>query len=190
VSGREFHVETDAGVLSLEVLRDDGDRTAKVRMDLGAPRLDRAAIPMTGEVGHVVEEAFEAAGEKLKLTAVSMGNPHAVVYVKNAERYPVRKVGAAIENHERFPNRVNVEFVEVKSPGEVIQRTWERGAGETLACGTGAAAVAVAGILTGNTGSPLIVHLLGGDLLLEWDGEGPVFQTGPATVVFTGDWPD
>jgi diaminopimelate epimerase len=143
---------------------------------------------MKGPPGTVVDEVFEVAGESLRVTAVSMGNPHAVTFVDAVREFPVGRIGPAMEHDSRFPNRVNAEFAEVVSRAEVIQRTWERGTGETMACGTGAAAVAVAGILTGRCGSPLRIHLSGGDLDLAWDGEGPVYQTGPATTVFTGDW--
>jgi diaminopimelate epimerase len=184
----EMVVETGAGPLEMAVLETDGLR-ARVRIELGRPRLERSEIPMLGDPGRVIEEPVEAAGEPLRIPAVSMGNPHAVSYVDDVAGFPVERVGAALETHPAFPNRVNAEFVEVRSETEVVQRTWERGTGETKACGTGAAAVAVAGVLTGRTTSPLTVHLLGGDLLVEWDGDGPVRQTGPAVEVFTGDWP-
>ena len=144
---------------------------------------------MLGAPGRVIDEELDLDGEALRVTAVSMGNPHAVTYVESTRDFPVERVGPLVENHSSFPNRVNAEFVEILSETEVNQRTWERGTGETLACGTGAAAVTVAGIVTGRTTSPLTIHLLGGDLLLEWDGEGPVYQTGPAVEVFTGEWP-
>jgi diaminopimelate epimerase len=145
---------------------------------------------MLGPPGRVIDEELRVGGEILRITAVSMGNPHAVTFVDSVDDFPVEQIGPLVENHPSFPNRVNAEFVEVISKDEVRQRTWERGTGETLACGTGAAAVTVAGILTGRATSPLTIHLLGGDLLLEWDGEeGSVYQTGPAVEVFTGDWP-
>jgi len=117
-----------------------------------------------------------------------MGNPHCVIFVDDVAAFPVATYGPAIEHHELFPRRTNVEFVEVVSPQEVRQRTWERGAGETLACGTGASAVTVAGFLTGRTGGRLLNHLAGGDLELAWDGTGEVFMTGPAAEVFTGEY--
>lgn len=184
-------VETGAGLLSVEVVEETGPGAALVRMQMGAPRLERGEIPMLGAPGRVVDEPFEVAGATFRVTAVSMGNPHAVIPVENVREFPVERFGPMIEHDSRFPRRVNVEFVETLSKGEVIQRTWERGAGETMACGTGAAAVAVAGVLSGRNTSPMRIHLNGGDLFLEWDGAGgPVIQTGPARIVYTGDWPD
>ena len=120
-----------------------------------------------------------------------MGNPHCVIFVDKATDDLVLKIGSRIENDERFPQRVNVEFVEIISPTEVRQRTWERGSGETLACGTGASAVCVAGVLSGKTERKIINHLLGGTLLIEWDeSTNHVFKTGPATEVFNGIWDD
>jgi len=188
VRERVMTVETGAGILGVEVLSVADDRHATVRIRMGAPRLERGEVPMIGDPGRVVMEPIELDGEPFAVTAVSMGNPHAVVYVPDARDFPVERFGPALEGHPSFPNRVNAEFVTVLSRNEVVQRTWERGTGETMACGTGAAAVTVAGILTGATDSPLTVHLRGGDLLVEWDGEGPVHQTGPATEVFTGEW--
>ncbi|MHC4861544.1 MAG: diaminopimelate epimerase [Planctomycetota bacterium] len=190
VASPEMTVMTGAGPLGVHVLEADDAGRARVRIELGRPRLDRSEIPMLGSAGRVVREPIEAAGESLRITAVSMGNPHAVTYVDDVAAFPVERIGPALSTHPSFPNRTNVEFVEVRSETEVAQRTWERGTGETRACGTGAAAVTVAGILTGRTGSPVTVHLLGGDLTVEWDGEGPVHQTGPATEVFAGEWPD
>jgi diaminopimelate epimerase len=180
-------VETGAGILELE-LRLDGTEVRSVRVSMGRPRLERSEIPMLGPPGRVVGETLEAAGRSLTITALSMGNPHCIVYVDDVQSFPVAEVGPALENHPAFPRRTNVEFVQVLSPGEVRQRTWERGAGETLACGTGASAVCAAGLLTGRTGERLLNHLAGGDLLLEWDGKGPVFMEGPAREVFRGVW--
>jgi diaminopimelate epimerase len=120
-----------------------------------------------------------------------MGNPHAVAYVDDVASFPVERLGPLVEHHPAFPRRVNAHFVQVLSPSEVRMRTWERGSGITLACGTGACAVAVAGVLTGRTGRRLLAHLPGGPLELEWAADGaPVFMTGPAVEVFTGEWPD
>jgi diaminopimelate epimerase len=188
VSDRSMTVETGAGVLPVELTGVEGQHRATVRIELGEPRLDRHEIPMDGEPGIVANEPIEVDGETLRITAVSMGNPHAVVYVPDTGSYPVERFGPALENHPSFPNRVNVEFVSITSRREVVQRTWERGSGETMACGTGAAAVTVAGIVNNVTDSPLKVHLTGGDLLVEWDGRGPVYQTGAATEVFQGEW--
>jgi diaminopimelate epimerase len=179
-------IETGASVLTLEY-RLDGDRVAAVRVDMGAPRLERADIPMLGPPGRVVDEPFVVDGREYRVTAVSMGNPHCVIFVDDLERAPVATLGPRIETDPRFPRRTNVEFVQVLAPGHVRQRTWERGAGETLACGTGASAVCVAGVLTGRTQPVLRNELRGGELRLEWGGPGtPVFMEGPAREVFRG----
>lgn len=187
VSSRTLQVETGAGVLSLELFTNTVGKVDRVRVNMGSPRLQRADIPVTGPPQEqVVEQELTVLDRTFRITCVSMGNPHCVIYVDDVAGFPVELYGPAIERHALFPRRINVEFVELISPGEVRQRTWERGAGETLACGTGAAAVTVAGLLTGRTRSPLLNHLAGGDLAMEWDGAGDVFMTGPAVEVFTG----
>jgi diaminopimelate epimerase len=167
----------------------DRDLIDRVRVNMGPPRLTRGDLPMVG-VAHeqVINMDLEVIDQTFQITCVSMGNPHCVIYVEDIDNFPVRKYGYAIENHELFPNRINVEFVEIISPNEVRQRTWERGSGETLACGTGASAVTVAGVLTGRTEGKLLNHLLGGDLEMAWDGKNEVFMTGPATEVFCGEY--
>jgi len=184
--------ETGAGVLTLD-LAVRGDRVEAVTVDMGAPRLDRADVPMKGPPGRVVDEEIEAGDRTLRVTCLSMGNPHCVTYVDDVAKFPVERYGPLLENHPSFPRRTNVEFVQVVSRGEVIQRTWERGAGETWACGTGASAVGVAGVLTGRTDRSITVHLRGGDLRIEWPESGPsaghVKKTGPAVAVFDGEWP-
>jgi len=185
---RRLAIETGAGVLQVELFTDAADKVDRVRVGMGNPRLLREEIPMGGPTGEeAVDIPLEVGGQTLRATCLSMGNPHCVVYVGNVERYPVAEVGPLIENHALFPKRINVEFVQVLSPSEVRQRTWERGAGETLACGTGASAVTVAGVLTGRTGRKIVNHLRGGDLELEWLETGPVLMTGPAVEVFRGE---
>src|SRR5262245_35422451 len=182
--------ETGAGVLGLD-LAVRGGSVEEVTVDMGRPRLERGEIPMLGGEGRVVDEPLEAAGRTFPITAVSMGNPHAVTYVDDVAHFDVARYGPAIENHPSFPRRTNVEFVEVRSRGEVVQRTWERGAGETWACGTGACAVAVAGVLSGRTDRSVLVHLRGGDLRIECASDedgGHVRKTGPAVTVFDGEW--
>jgi diaminopimelate epimerase len=184
---REMTVETGCGVLALQLFINGHGRVERVRVAMGEPGLTRASLPMTGPAAeHAMAVPLEVAGYQLALNCVSMGNPHAVVYVDDVEQFPVTRVGPLIERHDWFPQRTNVEFVQVLNPQEVIQRTWERGAGETLACGTGAAAVTVAGILTGRTGRSIINHLRGGDLQMEWPEGGQVLMTGPAVEVFSG----
>ena len=182
-------VETGRGVLTLD-LEVEADVVARVRVDMGAPILEAAEIPTTLPGAPPVDVPLSIEGYDLKITAVSMGNPHAVAFVEDVANFPVERVGAALERHPSFPRRVNVHFVQVISGDEVRMRTWERGSGITLACGTGACAVAVAGTMTGRTHQRVIAHLPGGDLVLDWDGPGaPIFMTGPATEVFSGEWP-
>ena len=188
VNKREITAETGAGILSLQLFPDTDNRIDKVRVNMGNPRLTRAEIPMLGEGGEqVVSLPLNILHTTFQITCVSMGNPHCVIYVDDVETFQVDKYGPLIENHEMFPRRTNVEFVQVISRSEVRQRTWERGAGETLACGTGASAVCVAGVLNGVTERTILNHLSGGDLELEWTEAGPVFMTGPATEVFSGE---
>ena len=179
--------ETDAGVKELDLVIEGGKVTA-VRVNMGAPILERSQIPMQGPPGRVVAEPLSVQDHAFPATAVSMGNPHCVLFVEDPERFPVETVGRVIENLPMFPNRTNVEFVKVVSRTEVVQRTWERGSGETFACGTGACAVMVAGRLNGLLDAKATIHLKGGDLLVEWEGEGAsVYKTGPAVEVFRGE---
>ncbi len=183
----QITAETGAGILTLQLFTNDKDKVDRVRVNMGEPRLIRSQIPMTGAAEErVVNQELTVLDRSFQITCVSMGNPHCVIYVEDLDNFPLEKYGPAIENHPLFPNRTNVEFVEIVSFSEVRQRTWERGAGETLACGTGASAVAVAGVLTGRSDRTILNHLLGGDLELEWSREGSVFMTGPAVQVFEG----
>jgi len=189
VDRTEIVVETGAGNLPLTMFPNEREHIDRVRVNMGPPRLTRGDLPMVGPAHEqVINMDLEILDRTFQVTCVSMGNPHCVIYVDNLDEFPVKKYGYAIENHALFPQRINVEFVEVITPDEVRQRTWERGAGETLACGTGASAVTVAGVLTGRTSGKLINHLTGGDLAMEWDGKGDVFMTGPATEVFSGEY--
>lgn len=181
-------VETGAGVLQLQLFPDADGKVHRVRVGMGVPKLLRGEIPMGGPADEqAVDFELEVGDRKLSATCVSMGNPHCVIYVDDVESFPVHELGPQIEHHPLFPQRVNAEFVQLLGPGEVRQRTWERGAGETLACGTGASAVTVAGVLTGRTGRRIVNHLRGGDLELEWLESGEVMMTGPATEVFRGE---
>ena len=187
-AGPRVTVETGRGILTLDLEIHEG-RARRVRVDMGPPILRGPEIPTTLPGDPPVDHPLTVEGRPIVVTAVSMGNPHAIVYVEDLAGFPVEALGAALERHPGFPRRVNAHFVEVISPTEVRMRTWERGTGITLACGTGACAVAVAGVLTGRTGPRLLAHLTGGDLELAWDGtDSPVFMTGPATEVFSGDW--
>jgi diaminopimelate epimerase len=166
-----------------------GGNVECVRVDMGEPILTAAEIPTTLPGNPPLKAPLTAGGRTFEVTSVSMGNPHCVVYVEELGDELVRGTGPLIENHDHFPRRVNVEFVQVLGRETVRQRTWERGSGETLACGTGACAVCVAGVLTGRTARRVTVKLLGGDLQLEWDeATNHVFMTGPAVEVFNGEW--
>jgi diaminopimelate epimerase len=170
------------------VERDAAGAAERVRIDMGAPIWEGREIP-TVFTGEVLEKAIEVAGQTFVFSSVSMGNPHCVIYVDDAAVFPVEKIGPLIESHPYFPRKVNVEFVQILSPGNALQRTWERGSGETWACGTGAAAVAAVGHRLGKTGSRLTLRLTGGELLLEYDGKGGVFMTGNAVEVYQGEFP-
>lgn len=184
-----LRIETGGGIKEIAVTLKDG-HVESARVNMGAPILRPADVPVKSDAPRLVLAPIEIDGTTYRFTAVSMGNPHCVIYVDDVKTFPVEKVGPRIENHSLFPRRTNVEFVQVVSPAEVRQRTWERGSGETLACGTGASAVCVAGVLTGRTGRRLLNHLLGGDLVLEWENDSsPVFMTGPCVEVFQGEWP-
>lgn len=184
----QLHIETGAGVLAVQVETQDG-LVRQVRVDMGPPILESSQIPTTLPGSPVVDAPLEVAGNRWNVTCVSMGNPHCVIFVPKATDELVLGLGPQIEKAPEFPARVNVEFVQVLGPGEVRQRTWERGSGETWACGTGASAVCVAGVLTGRTERRIVNHLLGGDLILQWDeSDGHVYMTGPAEEVFQGQW--
>ncbi len=186
---RTLKIETGAGVLTLELEVDSNDLVSAVTVDMGAPILENRRIPTTLSGNPVVNQVLDVNDERFEVTCVSMGNPHCVIFVPEITNRLVCEVGPTIEHHPAFPQRVNVEFVECLSRTEVRQRTWERGSGETQACGTGASAVCVAGVLTGRTDTTIRNHLLGGDLELTWLGDGHhVFMKGPATEVFQGTW--
>jgi diaminopimelate epimerase len=184
-----LRIETGRGVLTLDVEAAAG-KVQRVRVDMGEPILRAEQIPTTLLGNPVVDVPLEVAGESLAVTCVSMGNPHCVTFVTRLDDRWVLHVGPQIERDPRFPRRVNAEFVEVISPQEVRMRVWERGSGETLACGTGASAVCVAGALSGRTGRKVLAHLPGGDLDLHWGDDNHVYLTGPAAEVFSGEWPD
>lgn len=184
-------VETGRGVLTL-ALEVVAGKVKTVTVDMGDPILDLPAIPVDrekvtkGPGEHVYRLSIAQGNELVEATFVSMGNPHATIFVDDVKKVDLEKIGPILENHPAFPRRINVHFVQVVSPSEVIMRTWERGSGITLACGTGACAVAVSGALTGKTGRKILAHLPGGDLLLEWKSDNHVYMTGPATEVFNG----
>jgi diaminopimelate epimerase len=198
-----MRVETGRGVLTLQLDVKAG-KVERVTVDMGEPILEADRIPTTLPGPRVVNQPWprfaddevirawvQVFGLEPYLTCVSMGNPHAVIYCRDIETVPVEQAGSLLERATVFPRRINVHFVQVRSPEEATMRTWERGSGITLACGTGACAVAVAGVLTGRTGRDLLAHLPGGDLHLRWDeADNHVYMTGPAVEVFSGEWPE
>lgn len=194
-------VETLGGIKHLELTVEKGEVSC-VKVDMGRPRFEAAEIPVLtdgaegaenpGEElegrGRVIDAPIVVDGKEYRMTCVSMGNPHAVVYMEDVKGLDIEKIGSKFEHHRRFPQRVNVEFARVIDRSTVEMRVWERGSGETLACGTGACAVAVASILNGLTEDKVTVRLLGGDLQIEWDKEADrVYMTGPAETVFDGE---
>lgn len=197
-------IETGNGVLSLDV-QVAGDKVAQVRVDMGAPILEPAKIPVAlpGFTQNQVVDVPLANYAKLdaadgwaaacgldpRMTCVSMGNPHVTLYCRDTVKVPLERVGPVLETLAIFPRRINVHFVSVTSGGEVTMRTWERGTGITLACGTGASAVCASGVLSGRTERKILAHLPGGDLQLEWASDGHVYMTGAAAEVFSGEWP-
>lgn len=182
-------VETLAGIKYLDLTVEDG-KVVLVKVDMGKPMLRPEEVPVVSEKEEVIDEPITVDGQEYRMTCVSMGNPHAVVFIdQDVKEFPLETVGVKFENHERFPKRVNTEFVNVLDRHTAQMRVWERGSGETLACGTGACAVAIACALNGLTEDEVTVKLLGGDLQIKWDREkNTVYMTGPAEVVFDGEW--
>ena len=184
-----MRVETAAGIKKIDLALGADGLVATATVDMGAPVLDPAAIPVTIRQAKAVDVTLKTSTRALQMTCVSMGNPHAVFFVDDVAAVPLATLGPEIENHPVFPQRVNVHFVQVHSRREVTMRTWERGSGITLACGTGASAVCVAGVQTNKTDRQLLAHLPGGDLRLQWrQQDDHVLMTGPATEVFSGEW--
>ncbi|WP_373651709.1 MULTISPECIES: diaminopimelate epimerase [unclassified Schlesneria] len=184
----ELNIETLRGVLKMQLTPGSNGLVEQVRVNMGAPILESDRIPtlLPGDPPKNVD--LDVGGKIISVTCVSMGNPHCVTFVDELNDDWVLRIGPMIERHPAFPRRVNAEFIQVISPTEFNMRVWERGSGETMACGTGACAAAVAGALTGRTERSVTAHLRGGDLKLEWSASGDVFMTGPATEVFSGEW--
>lgn len=182
-------IETLAGIKYLDLTVEDG-KVVLVKVDMGKPIFSPEQIPVVSQRETVVDEPIDIDGQEYRMTCVSMGNPHAVVFIdQDVSEFPLEEIGVKFENHERFPKRVNTEFVNIIDRHTAQMRVWERGSGETLACGTGACAVAVACVLNGLTEEKVTVKLLGGDLQIKWDKEkDTVYMTGPAEVVFDGEW--
>ena len=179
-------IETLAGIKTLELNTKDG-KVETVKVDMGEPILNPKEIPVISDEEPVKNLMLEAEGRKFKFTCVSMGNPHAITEVENTEKFDVEKYGKVLEVDKAFPNKTNVEFIQIVDKNHVKMRVWERGAGETLACGTGACATAVACYLNGKTDRNVEVELLGGKLFIEWNEENNhIYMTGPAVTVFEG----
>jgi len=179
---KELTVETLAGIKQIW-LTVKGGTVEAVKVDMGAPTLERSKLPMVG-TGTCVNEDLQVNGEKYRVTCLSVGNPHCVIFVDSVDDFPMQQIGPKIENHKFFPKKINVEFAQVLNRKTVKVRVWERGCGETLACGTGACATVAAGNILGKVDSKVTVHLVGGDLEVEYAGH--LFLRGPAEKVFEG----
>ena len=186
VPKKEFNVETSAGVRKVWLTINGEGLVKSVRVDMGFPAFEKEKIPMVGS-GLCINEKLKIAGQEFKITCLSLGNPHCVIFLGNVEDFPVERFGPLIEKHRFFPKGVNIEFVEVLNMGELKVRVWERGVGETFACGTGACASVVAGKILGKVSGKAVVHLIGGDLKVEYSGK--VFLEGFVEKVFEGFLP-
>jgi diaminopimelate epimerase len=190
VNKTDITVATGSGIKTLHLTLNDNNKVETVRVNMGAPILQASKIPVAFKSETVISAPIEVDGKTYAFTGVSMGNPHAIIYMEEIDSMDIEKIGPSFENHPMFPDRVNTEFVKILDSHTVQMRVWERGSGETMACGTGACAVAVASILNGhvNGDKPVTVKLLGGDLEIFWDRkENLVYMTGPATTVFDGE---
>ena len=184
---QQFSVISGGQVKYMDLTVEEGV-TKAVRVDMGEPELSAKNIPVIAQSERAVDEPITVGGREYRMTCVSMGNPHAVVFVEDVKGLDIEKIGPSFENHVRFPKRVNTEFVQVVADDRVKMRVWERGSGETLACGTGCCATAVACVLNGRTGRHVTVEVLGGELVIDWEEEsGHIFMTGPAEFVFDGE---
>ena len=189
INKQKFSVETLAGEIIPELIfNQEKDNIKGVKVDMGKPHLKREEIPMSGNPSELVinERLFLKDDISFQITCVSMGNPHCVIFTDNVEKVPIAKIGPEIETHKLFPEKTNVEFIQHLGKNEIDFRVWERGVGETMACGTGACAAVVAAVLNKKIKSEAIVHLRGGDLSVRWNDDGHVYMTGPAETVFNG----
>lgn len=185
---KEFLIDTLAGPNRVTLTISDGQVVA-VRSNMGRPRFERSEIPMEGPEGRVIEEDLVLGDETVVVTCVNIGNPHAVVFVDDATAVPVEEIGPKVENHPKFPQRTNVEFVSVQDRRRIVMRIWERGSGLTMASGSGACGAALASMITGRVDRKVEVDLVYGSLAVEWAEDGYVFQEGPAIEVYRGEWP-
>lgn len=181
-------VETLSGIKTLELNVED-DKVKTVKVDMGSPILESEQIPVVSDKEKVIDEKININGEEYRITCVSMGNPHAITFVDNTDELDIENIGPMFENNSIFPEQVNTEFIQIVNRDVIKMRVWERGSGETLACGTGACASVVACVLNGKTNDKVTVKLLGGDLFIEYDREAnTVYMTGPARITFTGEF--
>ncbi|NLT95593.1 MAG: diaminopimelate epimerase [Clostridia bacterium] len=185
INKTRMEVETLAGIIIPEIMLNN-NKVVSVRVNMGEPQLDRAKIPMEGPPGPVIKEKLKVLDNEFEITAVSMGNPHCVIFVSDLTAIDINKWGPLLEKHPVFPRKTNVEFVQIINPAEAVMRVWERGAGITLACGTGACATIVAGVLNNLLNRKATIKLLGGELEIEWAENNHVYMTGPAEEVFRG----
>ena len=186
-----LQIETGRGVLTVGLEIDANDTVSRVCVNMGQPIMEAAQIPIAAGTETVIDQPLAIEGQELSMTCISMGNPHAVFFCDDLHDIELPHIGPLIEHHDLFPERVNVHFVKSVGPNEFIMQTWERGSGITLACGTGACACAVAGVLTGRCQRQVMAHLPGGDLELYWcERDNCVYMTGPATEVYSGIWPE
>ena len=184
---KEFSVVSAGKIKYLTLTVDENNKAVQIRVNMGSPILTPAEIPVIADGDNVVDESIIVLDKEYKMTCVSMGNPHAVVFVEDVKNFPLNEVGPYFENHERFPNRTNTEFVQVVDRNHIKMRVYERGTGETLACGTGCCASAVACVLNGLTDTEVDVEVLGGVVHIEWDREeNLIYMTGPGETVFDG----
>lgn len=185
---KDFVIDTLGGPNRV-LLETKGNEVVTVRSNMGKPRFERGDIPMTGPPGRVIEEELDLGDRTLRVTCANIGNPHAVVFVEDAASVPLAELGPRIERHERFPERTNVEFVNVIDRENLVMRIWERGSGVTMASGSGSCGAALASMITGRVDRRVDVHFVYGRLGVEWAEDGCVYQEGPATEVYSGVWP-
>jgi len=189
-ASKPLDVETGNGIRTIDYEVDQNGKMVSATVNMGEPILAPADIPVNIDAEHIVNHEVQIAGETYNITCASMGNPHVVIFCDDVEAVNLGQVGPIIENDSMFPQRINVHFVSVNSRSELTMRTWERGSGITLACGTGACSVCVAGVLNEYSNRNCLIHLPGGDLTIDWcEKDNCVYMTGPATEVFDGDWP-
>ncbi len=184
----QISIDTLAGIKYLDLTLENG-KVSVVKVNMGAPCLDAEKVPVTADTKQVINEPIEVEGRTYHMTAVSMGNPHCVIFMEeDVRKLNLEAIGPVFENHPRFPRRINTEFVNVLDDSTLRMRVWERGSGETLACGTGTCATAVAAVLNGKSKNEVTVQLIGGELQIAWaGGDAPVYMTGPAMTVFDGE---